>query len=39
MKKNFLPIVKFVLKYVVPVVLAWLEGDSHAAQDILTSVL
>lgn len=31
-------VVKFVLKYIVPVVLGYLEGDSHAIQDALAQI-
>lgn len=38
-KENLMVVVKFILKYLVPVILAWLEGDSHAAQELVESVL
>ena len=30
--------IKLFVKYVVPVILGWLEGDSHALQDLLISL-
>lgn len=37
MEKKFVIVkaVKFVCKYVLPIVIGWLEGDSHAIQDML----
>lgn len=32
---NFKKIVWFVVKYIVPVVVGWLEGDSHSVQTLL----
>ena len=36
---KFFKVLKFVLKYVVPVVLSYIEGDTHAAADVIGSVL
>ena len=38
-KAIVIKVVKLFIKYVVPVVLGWLEGDSHALQDLLISLL
>ena len=38
-KAIVIKVVKLFIKYVVPVILGWLEGDSHALQDLLTSLL
>ena len=38
-KTIIIKVVKLILKYVVPVVLGWIEGDSHALQDLVTSLL
>lgn len=29
MKKNVVKVLKFVVKYVLPIVIGWLEGDTH----------
>lgn len=39
MKKKTIKWIKLVLKYLIPVVLGWLEGDSHAVADALSNVL
>lgn len=40
MKKNLLVLVlKFVVKYVLPLVIGWLEGDSHYLQDFLSGLI
>lgn len=38
-KEVFLVIVKFIVKYVVPAFLGYLEGDSHAVQDALLCMI
>lgn len=38
-KSFVLMVIRFVLKYVVPVVLGYVEGDSHVVEDTLFSVL
>lgn len=38
-KESIIIIVKFILKYIVPVILAWMEGDSHAAQEYISALL
>lgn len=39
MKKKTFKIIKLVLKYLIPVVLGWIEGDSHAVADGVSSLL
>ena len=39
MKKKTINLIKLVLKYLLPAVLGWLEGDSHAIADALASIL
>lgn len=39
MKKKTLKWIKLVLKYLIPVVLGWLEGDSHAVADALSEFI
>lgn len=38
-KSFVLTVIRLVLKYVVPVVLGYIEGDSHVIEDTLFSVL
>lgn len=38
-KSFVLTVIRLVLKYVVPVVLGYIEGDSHIVQDTMFSVL
>lgn len=38
-KKNVLNWIKLILKYLIPVVLGWLEGDSHVVASALTDFL
>lgn len=38
-KKVVVAVVRFVVKYVVPLVLGWLEGDSHAIQEVLSNIV
>lgn len=38
-KKFLVRFFKCIVKYVLPVILAWIEGDSHALQDGLTNLL
>lgn len=38
-KSFFLMVIRLVLKYIVPVVLGYIEGDSHVIADTLFSVL
>lgn len=33
MKNYFIPVLKVIVKYVLPIVIGWLEGDSHFIQD------
>ena len=39
MKKKTLKWIKLVLKYLIPVVLGWLEGDSHAIASAVGDLL
>lgn len=39
MKKKTIKIIKLVLKYLIPVVLGWIEGDSHAVADGISNLL
>lgn len=39
MKENFIKVLKFVLRYLLPAFVGWLEGDSHAVADIISSLL
>ena len=39
MKKKTLSLIKIILKYVLPVILGWLEGDTHAVADALDSII
>lgn len=36
MKKKTIKWIKLILKYLIPVVLGWLEGDSHAVATALS---
>ena len=38
MKSKIVLVLKFFARYVIPVVLGWLEGDSHVLSDTLTSL-
>lgn len=33
----FFKVFRVIVKYVLPAVLGWLEGDSHAVQDLISS--
>ena len=35
MKKYVIPMIKVIVKYVLPIVIGWLEGDTHVIQDII----
>lgn len=39
MKKKTLNLIKLVIRYLLPAVLGWIEGDSHAIADALVNVL
>ena len=39
MKKKTLKLIKLILKYLLPAVLGWLEGDSHAVADAISNIL
>lgn len=39
MKKKTIKWIKLVVKYLLPVVVGWIEGDSHAVSDALNSFL
>lgn len=39
MKKKNLNLIKVIVKYLLPAVLGWIEGDSHAIADALANVL
>lgn len=39
MKKKTLNLIKLILKYLLPAVLGWVEGDSHAVSDAITGLL
>ncbi len=39
MKKKTIKWIKLVLKYLIPVVLGWLEGDSHAVANGITEFI
>lgn len=39
MKKKTLNLIKLIVKYFLPAVLGWIEGDSHAIADALANVL
>lgn len=32
-KSKFLPILKIIVRYILPVLIGWLEGDTHTVQD------
>ena len=37
--KNYLVVgIRFVVKYVIPLVLGWLEGDTHTIQDFVLNL-
>lgn len=35
-KSNIIKVVKFVLKFVLPIIVAWLEGDTHTLQTFVS---
>ena len=39
MTKKFKKILKVILKYLLPALLGWLEGDSHAVADSLSTFI
>lgn len=39
MKKKTIKWIKFVLKYFIPIVIGWIEGDSHAVSDAVSSFI
>lgn len=39
MKKKTIKWIKLILKYLLPAVLGWLEGDSHAVADAITALM
>lgn len=39
MKKKTIKWIKLILKYLIPVVIGWLEGDSHTVANALTELL
>ncbi len=39
MKKKTLNLIKLVLKYLLPAVLGWIEGDSHAVADAIVGLI
>lgn len=39
MKKKTIKFIMLVLKYLIPVVLGWIEGDSHAVSDGISNLL
>ena len=39
MTKKVKKILKFVVKYLLPVLVGWLEGDSHAVSDAITAFI
>ena len=39
MTKKVKKILKFVVKYLLPVLVGWLEGDSHAVSDAITTFI
>ena len=39
MKKKTINFIKLVVRYLLPAVLGWLEGDSHAIADAIANVL
>ncbi len=38
-KKTVKTVLKFVLKYIIPILTGWLEGDSHVLSDALKSLV
>ena len=38
-KKKFIKYLKLFFKYFIPIVLGWLEGDSHAIADAISNLL
>lgn len=39
MKKNVINVIKLLVKYLLPAVLGWLEGDSHAVADSVSALV
>lgn len=39
MKKKIIKFLKLLLKYLLPVVVGWLEGDTHTVADALSNLL
>ena len=39
MKKKTIKWIKLVLKYLIPVILGWLEGDKHVIADSLSDLI
>ena len=39
MKKKTIKWIKLILKYLIPVVLGWIEGDSHAVATALSDLV
>lgn len=37
-KSKFLPILKIVVRYILPILIGWLEGDTHTVQDAVVSM-
>lgn len=37
--KKTVKCIKFVVKYVIPIIIGWLEGNSHAVADSLSNLL
>ena len=35
-KSNVVKVLRFVVKYLLPAVIGWLEGDSHTVQDFIS---
>ena len=38
-KKTVKSVLKFVLKYIIPILTGWIEGDSHVLSDALKSLV
>lgn len=38
-KEIFINVTKLFIKYVLPVLLGWLEGDTHTVQELVTNLL
>ena len=39
MSKKTIKLLKLVLRYLLPAILGWIEGDSHAVADALSSLV